>query len=137
MNENADKHLDELSRKVMRHSTIEHPSIDFTQNVMSQVENIATSDVTTYVPLISKRLWFLIITALVAIGSLAFFGIFNNSNSWFDRLPLDRISEYSFPNPFATIEFSQTVLYAALLFAIMMCIQIPILKRYFDKRLEV
>lgn len=138
MNENVDKHLDDLSRKVMSHSTIEQPSFNFTQNIMVQIERVKASEVTTYVPLISKRIWVLIAIALLSISSgLAFFGTFNDDNSWLRQLQFDRFSEYSFPNPLANIEFSQTTYYAVILFAVVMCVQIPILKRYFDKRLQV
>lgn len=137
MNENADKYLDELSQKLMNKSSVEQPSLDFTQKVMSQIEDVKISSVTTYVPLISKRIWFVIVILLVAISSyLAFFGTFNNDNTWISQLRFDRLSEYSIPNPMANVEFSQTLFYAFLLFAIMMCVQIPILKHYFDKRFE-
>lgn len=137
MNENVDKHLDELSRKVMRQAKIEQPSFDFTQNVMSRMESIKTSNTTTYVPLISKRTWFLIVTVLMVIFVFAFFGTSEINNSWLSLLNFDMLPEYSIPNPFANIEFSQTMFYALFLLATMICVQIPILKRYFDRRLDV
>ena len=51
MNENADKHLDNLSRRVIGKSAVESPSFDFTQTIMAQIKELKTSKVTTYVPL--------------------------------------------------------------------------------------
>ena len=137
MNENADKYLDELSRKVMSQSTVEQPSFDFTKSVIAQIENIGTSTVTTYTPLISKRIWVVIGLILASIFGVAIFGTSEENNSWLSHLRLDKLSEYSIQSPLSNFEYSQTMIYALMLFAIMMCVQIPILKHYFDKRLEV
>ncbi len=42
MKENADKHLDDLSRKVIGKSAIESPSFDFTKTIMSQIKTLET-----------------------------------------------------------------------------------------------
>ncbi|MEH6535641.1 MAG: hypothetical protein V7719_04565 [Psychroserpens sp.] len=136
MNENADKHLDDLTRKVIGKSAMERPSLDFTQTIMSQIKALKTSKITTYVPLISKRMWSIMAVGMVAI--LVYIGLSTSGeeSSWLNNLGLERFSNYELSNPLAGIEFSQTLVYAVLLFAIMLCIQIPILKRHFDKRFE-
>jgi len=136
MNENADKNLDNLSRKVIGESSVESPSFDFTQTLMAQIHGVNTSKATTYVPLISKRVWFIIAAAFVSVLGYLVFGTSAEQNSWVTDFGLDRISNIELSNPLATIEFSQTSIYAVALFAIMLCIQIPILKRHFDKRFE-
>ena len=133
MNENADKGLDSLSRKVIGKSAIESPSFDFTKRVMSQINALSSSSVTTYVPLISKKVWALIATVFAGIVWLTRSGASKEKSSWVSNLDLD----YEFVSPFATLELSQTVVYAVLLFAIMFCIQIPLLKHYFNKRFDV
>nr|WP_321230772.1 hypothetical protein [uncultured Psychroserpens sp.] len=131
MNENADKHLDNLSRKVIGKSAVESPSFDFTKSVMSQINALSTSSVTTYVPLISKKVWALIILVFAGIIGYVSFGTSEEKNSWLSDL------DYEFVNPLSNLEFSQTSVYAVLFLALMICIQIPLLKHYFNKRYEV
>ncbi|MCD2259997.1 DUF6688 domain-containing protein [Psychroserpens luteolus] len=136
MNENADKHLDHLSRKVIGKSAIERPSLDFTKDVMSHIKGLSTSKVTTYVPLISKRVWSMIAIICVGVIGYVVFGTSDSETTIFSSLGLERFTTFEINNPLASVEFSQTLIYAVLLFAVMMCVQIPILKRYFDKRYE-
>ena len=131
MNENADKHLDNLSRKVIGKSAVESSSFDFTKSVMSQINALSTTSVTTYVPLISKKVWALIILVFAGIIGYVSFGTSEEKNSWLSDL------DYEFVNPLSNLEFSQTSVYAVLFLALMICIQIPLLKHYFNKRFEV
>ena len=132
MNENADKHLDNLSRKVMGKSSVESPSFDFTNVVMSQVQALNYS-VTTYKPLISKWIWSLILLGVIAVFGYVIFGNATSESTWLKDLNLEGISF----NPLPEFNPSQSMNYAVLLFAIMLCIQIPLLKHYFNKRFEV
>jgi hypothetical protein len=132
MNENADKDLDNLSRKVIGKSAIESPSFDFTKTVMSQINALSSSSVTTYVPLISKQVWTLIELAFVGVFGVVSSGASEEKSGWISKLNL----EYEFANPLAHIELSQTVIYSVVLCAVMICIQIPLLKHYCDKRFE-
>ena len=136
MNENVDKKLDNLSRKVMGNSVVESPSVNFTQNLMSQIISLNTSKVTTYVPLISKRVWLLIAVAFLGVLGYLIIGTSGEQNTSITDYGLDRIFNMQYSNPLSSVEFSQTLIYAVALFAIMLCIQIPILKRHFDKRFE-
>ena len=138
MKENADKYLDDLSRKVIGTSSIESTSTDFTSNVMSQIKAYSKSKVTTYVPLISKRIWILIGLGFLAIVLYAIFKSPDTSSSWLKKWNLDQFqfSNFEFTSPFSTLDVSQVTLYATLLLAVMLCIQIPVLKHYFNKRME-
>jgi len=133
MKENADKHLDDLSRKVIGKSSIENPSFDFTQTVMSQIKALNSSKSISYVPLISKPIWLLI--SLLAISGVIYIIFGPQSESlWLQKMDLninDSISSW-IPN----FDVSQTTVYIAVLFAIMLSIQIPLLKSHLDKRFE-
>lgn len=134
MKESADKHLDDLSRKVIGKSTTESLSFDFTNTVMSQIKALNTSKATTYVPLISKRVWSIL--AIVFIGVLGYLvlGSSNVNSGWLSQIGIDRFLNYEFSNSIVSLDLSQTVIYAILLFGIMLCIQIPLLKHYFNTR---
>lgn len=136
MKENADKHLDDLSRKVIGKSAVESPSFDFTQTVMSQIKALGTSRATTYVPLISKRIWLLLSVGIASIIGYVLFGSSNTETTWFGNLELNRYVDFDITDAFSSFQVSQTMLYVALLFAVMLAIQIPILKHQLDKRFE-
>ncbi len=55
------------------------------------------------------------------------------SSGWLDRFNLSNISIHPLQN--VTFEFSTTVMYAFVLLAIMVSIQVPLLKHYFNKRM--
>ena len=136
MNENADKHLDNLSRKVIGKSAIESPSFDFTATVMSQIKELGKSKATTYVPLISKRVWFVLALATIGIVIYSIFGTSTTDSGLLDKIGMERFSNIEFNNPLDNFNVSQTLVYAVALFALMLCIQIPFLKHYFNKRYE-
>ncbi len=138
MKENADKYLDDLSRKVIGRSSVESTSTDFTSNVMSQIKAYSKSKVTTYVPLISKRIWILIVLGFLAIVVYAIFKSPDTGSSWLKKWNLEQfqLSNFEFTSPFSTLDVSQVTLYATLLMAVMLCIQIPVLKHYFNKRMD-
>ena len=70
MEDHTEQHFDKLAKKVMKMSLLESPSLDFTANVMANVEARVVNDITVYKPLISKR-WWLIISVLF-IGGLIY-----------------------------------------------------------------
>ena len=134
MKENEGKHIDKLIDKVMKESSLESPSVDFTALVMGKVEAIQTSTYTTYEPLISKRVWVLLsIGFLVLVGMIARFGKIESS-IWFDNF--DFLNTNRFLELINGIQVSQTTLVSISIFALMLLVQIPLLKNYFDKRFQ-
>jgi len=124
--------MDKFVDKVMKSSTLETPSFDFTAKIMSQVTSISKSTVTVYKPLISKTGWGIL---LLLTAGLVVFSVYNKDTTtlgWFDKLDLSKV-----PNLFSGIKISQTAMYSLLMFAVMLFIQIPLLKHYFNKRFEV
>lgn len=135
MKESEDRPIEELIDKMMKHSSLETPSFDFTSVVMGKVEAIKTSASTTYVPLISKRAWFAILSVFIVfvvyeiyLGKPEALGWFNAMN--FDFLSANKVSEI-----FNGIHLSKTTSNSIMIFALMLLIQIPLLKYYFDKRI--
>lgn len=132
MQENEDKQIEKLIEKVMKHSTLKSPSVDFTSLVMGKVEVIESSSKLIYEPLISKRSWVLI--AMGFVGLMIF--IFMNqpeSSGWFNLnyFKTDRITHL-----FSALHPSKIVAFSIGLFFLMLLIQIPLLKRTFDKQFE-
>lgn len=136
MNEQEAKDLEQLAAKVMQKTTLETPSFQFTDKVMAAINVQEQAAAVCNRPLIPKYIWVAI--AAVVIGFTAYI--------WFlvQPAPLD-LPTLSFDfmenNPIsqevAAISPSKITSYAILLLALMLCVQIPMLKQYFDKRAAV
>ncbi|MCF8272486.1 MAG: hypothetical protein K9I95_01530 [Flavobacteriaceae bacterium] len=138
MNHNTDKQIEKLVDKIMKETSLGSPSFNFTDMVMAQVLEVKTSQVTVYKPLISKWIWYVIFT--IMIGLIVYL-TFNDSKpasiGWFDKLNLNTLPSLNFSKAIENVHFSKTSVYACVLLTVMLFIQIPILKHYLNKKLEV
>lgn len=136
MKDNTDKHLDKLVGKMLNEVPMKSPSMDFTANILSKIEILPPNNAIVYKPLISRNAWFTM--GVLVLGSLTYmiFGISLEESSWFKYLDFDKIPNIEFPNVFSKITISKTFMYSIVIFAVMLFVQIPLLKNYIDKRLE-
>ncbi len=137
MNDNIDKHIEKLVDKTMMKSSLESPSLDFTNIVMAHVNALGQSSVTTYKPLISKPMWFAIFAVALAIVLYIIFGMNTTEAGWLSFIDLSVLTNNKFSNAVSGFTVSKTVMYGIVLFGIMLFIQVPILKHHFDKRIAV
>ncbi|QFZ55027.1 hypothetical protein FEZ18_09590 [Oceanihabitans sp. IOP_32] len=137
MKENANKHLDNFTKKIIQKASLEHPSIHFTSEIMSQVTTLHSNQATVYKPLISKKLWVLMALGFILLCFYFVLGAEKQEESWFRALDFSVLSKNKFANVFSDFTISETLKYGLLFFGLMLCIQILFLKNYFDKRLEV
>jgi hypothetical protein len=135
MKTNPDKHLEEITDKLMKETSLEKPPADFTAKVMFQVYAAGTATATLYKPLISKRSW-LIIFGIIA---LLLIYLVSNGNApagdWLNQVSFTDFNNKMI-NSFTGYHFSPITIYAVVLSAIMLLIQITYLKHYFNKRFE-
>lgn len=124
--------MDHFVDKVMKSSTLESPSLDFTVKVMSQITGTSKSTVTVYKPLISKTTWVILLLLTAGIVGFSVYSKDDTTLGWFDKLDFSRIS-----NLFSGVKISQSVMYSLLMLGVMLFIQVPLLKHYFNKRFEV
>lgn len=132
MEEKETKYLEDLSRKVIGETTIESPSLDFTNAVITRINELHKSEVTVYKPLISKTAWILI--ALVVVSYIIFFASKTESSNWLTSVDFKILSKI---NVLSDVTLSKTFTYAILFLALMFCIQIPLIKNHVDKRFEI
>jgi len=137
MKANTDKHIEKFVDKIMKETTLDTPSVDFTAQVMSQILKIRTSQATVYKPLISKWVWYGIFISMLGLIAYLSFNDSAVSGGLLDKFNLGTLPKLNIPNLFSGLQFSRTTLYACGFLTIMLFIQIPILKNYMDKRLEV
>ena len=137
MNDNIDKHIEKLVDKTMKKTSLESPSFDFTNTVMAQVNALERSTVTTYKPLISKPMWFVIFAVGLMIVMYILFGMTSTESGWLNFIDLSVLTDNRYSNALSGFKVSKTVMYGVILFGIMLFVQVPILKHYFDKRIAV
>lgn len=137
MKEKENNQLDKLVDKVMKQSTLETPSFNLTANVMQHITADSKNRTTVYKPLISKTGWFILFLSVLTVMIYIVLTEDTKSNGWFDAIDFSVLSNIKIPNLFSGLKVSHTTLYALLLFGIMVCVQIPLLKNYFDKRLNL
>jgi len=137
MKDNIENLLDELSKKVITASNLETPSLDFTANIMSNINVVAKqSESTIYKPLITKKAWFIIAVIFIAVCAYVLLGNTSESIGWFTNVDFSFVPSFNMASVFSEISFSKTVLYAIVVLAFMLFIQIPLLKKYFDTRIS-
>lgn len=137
METNKDQNIEKLVDKLMQHDSLEQPSLDFTSNVMQRIEAEAKSKVTVYKPLIAKPVWYAIAAAMVVlVGFLYSSSTVGSESSWLPEVNYDALFENKLTNTLSAFKFSSTTMYAFLFFAVMLCVQIPVLKRYLNHRLD-
>lgn len=136
MKENADKLLNELAKKVLHERNLESPSYNFTEHVMSRVNALKDSKITTYQPLISKRNWILIGIAFVLTIAYIIYSKDGTTTNWIDAFDMSVLTNNKVSSAVSGFNISQTLAYALGLFALMICVQVTYLKHHFNKRFE-
>ena len=118
----------------MKDSTLESPSFDFTSKVMSQVLATKTSEATTYKPLISKQVFIALFGSLAVLVVYILFNGSSHSPNGFIHLDYNLLRNHI---PVNTFSFSKITVYSVVLTTIMLFIQIPLLKNYFDRKFNI
>ncbi|MBV7270545.1 hypothetical protein [Winogradskyella luteola] len=130
-----DKKIEAVIDKLMSADRLDKPSFDFTDKVMSKVEALSHSEITVYKPLIPKYVWWLIVSGFAALITYVLFKQPTSSTiSLSERYDLPDVSLSLFEG--LSFNFSSILMYAMVLFAIMVNIQIPLLKQYYNNRLS-
>lgn len=126
-----------FAKKYLKEMELESPSVDFTSTIMDVISDLKTGKSTvTYKPLISKKGWFLLATSILTILLVSVKGI---ESKWltFPELNFSFLEKINISGLFDGFSVSNTVLYAACLFAVLIAIQLVYLKGYFEKQLSV
>lgn len=131
--ESDEKKIEAFIEKLMSADALEQPSVDFTDKVMSMVEAVANSEATVYKPLIPKSVWFIIIGGFIALVGYLTINESEVNSSWLNRFDWSNVSLNLFEN--VSNNLSSTLMYAVVFLAIMVSIQVPLLKYYFNKRM--
>jgi len=128
MENNAEKHLDKLSRKIMGKTNLDTPSKDFTSKLLSQIDYISNSRAFVYKPPISKPVWLVMAVAVLAITGYSVSNSKGETSHSSKMLNLKNIVSKHFEDLLTDFQFSEISLYAFLMFCGMLYLQILIIK---------
>ena len=132
--ENEDKRIEELVDKLMANDSLEKAPVNFTNDVMSKIEALSETKTIVYKPLIPKYIWWLLGLGFVALIVNVILNKPSDSSSLSERYNIPEISFDVFNN--LSVDFSSTLMYATVLLAVMVAIQVPLLKQYFNQKLS-
>ncbi|WP_420552997.1 hypothetical protein [Tenacibaculum aiptasiae] len=133
------KHIEELdafAKKYIQEIEVEQPSLDFTSNLMSileKEENIALYKAT---PLISKKVWAVLLSILI----ISIFYVSKGTSIGWVKIPKIKFDYFSKLQSFNFLEgitISNTVLYTCFFFTLMIFVQIYYLKNHFTRNLNM
>ena len=135
MENNAEKHLEQLSRKIMGKSNLESPSKDFTVKLMSHIKAYSKSKAFVYKPLISKPVWVVLILSLASLLVYSTLFASKETDSPSKLLVWKAYLTEHLGNLFSGFQLSEITFYALILFCGMLYVQIFILKtqRHIEK----
>lgn len=129
MGTKENKKIEKLVEKAMNNIQLESPSVDFTTNLMTEIEQ---QKIFNYTPLISKKSWLIICTLIIGVS--AYIAIYGNltKSKWMGYLEFDLNL-----NLVPELGFSNTTLYASIIVSVLFFVQIIILKNYFNNRFSI
>ena len=130
--EHDNEKLDAMLERLMRDEALESPSVNFTDKVMDKVYGIESSTVTVYKPLISKRVWLLIALSFVVLVAFVMLNNGSTDSQWLSSLELPRPEFTLFDN--INFQLSGTFKYAVLFLAVMIGVQMTVIKSYYGRR---
>jgi len=136
MKENNDKNMEQFIARALKETPLESPSNDFTSKVMTGVLAMEKSNVTKYKPLISKTGWMIIFTGFTAA---IVYLLLNDGAQSGDHVWSFGPDVKHFMNSFSDLhlfEFSRITINVIVLSAILMLVQITLLKNHLDKRIK-
>jgi len=137
MKDNIETLLDELSEKILIASDLEAPSSDFTTNIMLNINVVKKqSESTIYKPLISKKTWLFIALVFIVVLAYAFSVNTSGNIGWFTDINFSFMPSISMTSFFSKLSFSKTVVYAVVFLTLMLFVQVPLLKKYYDNRIN-
>lgn len=124
-----DNAVEEWLDNLMKNTSLDVPSSDFTSKVMLQVQASKKKSATAYKPLLSKSV---LIAILICFAGLFIFLLNNEGITSKNRLQfLDFSLGYS-----TAFEFSQITIYAVVFSTVFLLIQISLLNKYFMKQIK-
>ncbi|MDY2587248.1 hypothetical protein [Winogradskyella aquimaris] len=132
--EKDDKRIEDLVNKLMAYDSLEKAPEHFTDEVISKIESLPKTKAIVYKPLIPKYVWWLLAGGFMALIANIVFNRPSDTASLSERYNIPDVSFDFLSN--ISFSFSSTLMYATVFLALMVAIQVPLLKQYFNQKLS-
>jgi len=136
METNDDKKLDQLIGKYIRLTSLDSPSQGFEERIMQKLRTAKILNKTPYKPLISKFTWSLLVLTFLTLVTYVMVTSEGENYLWLKNINYEPVFVGSFFKSFDQLKFSSITFYSLICFCIVLAIQLPVLKHYFDKQLK-
>lgn len=131
---NTGNHKEDAIKAAIKKTLLHNPSPDFSARVMQKIKVSEKS--TTYTPLISRKGWALVAVAAVFVILGAFYLKTASPVSLLKDIELTKITRYlTLPDLSGAITLSGNMAYGLGFAAVIILLQIPILKTFHQQRL--
>lgn len=129
------KELDAFAKKYVKEIATEKTSANFTKNVLDLILEEEKKAVYKATPIISKKTWLFV---SLFIASCCFFLFKENSteNFEFPKIDFSFFTNLTSYNILENISISPSIMYAVVIFSVLVFIQIGYLKNYLNKQIE-
>ena len=135
MSDKQTDRLDALTSKMVKETSQETPSINFSKNVMDAIYAIETEkELKKNQPLISKKVWALCIGILVAATFYLLKNTEFSNNGVLSKIDLSRFTNTFSIDMNLGFTVSNVTIYGFIFLAIMVSIQIGYIKNYYNSR---
>jgi hypothetical protein len=137
MNDKEKDLLDNFTKRMVKETPVEKPSIDFSRNVMDTINALEVEKKKrVFEPLISNKVWLLISVGIIALTVFILKTGVNMNEGYLSQIDFSGFTNaISFETSY-NLNISNTALYGFIFLAIMIPIQIGYLKSYHDKKFE-
>src|SRR5690606_23891159 len=123
-----DEKIEKFTKHIFDEIGMEKPSSSFVENVMGEIEILGDTRI-VYKPLISKRVWFIILISCIAL--FLWSAINPTESAIFQDIKINVNL-----NIFKNLVFSDTVIYGISVLGVLCIAQVLFLKNRFDKQIE-
>ncbi len=115
MKKQNEEEQEDLIRSVFRETSLDTPSADFTNRVMSKIGQLpACGQTTAYTPLISRQAWGVVILLIICVGLFAIFGMKDVAPGWLSQFRIQLHLDFSMPASLRNLSLPVAFLYGLL-----------------------
>ncbi|AOW21854.1 hypothetical protein [Urechidicola croceus] len=137
MSKKSTDKLDVFTRKIVKELPEEKVSLSFSKNVMASINALEVNETKVYKPLISKKVWFVIISSFIGLIIYGWKLIPEDQEGYLSEMSNINIGDILNYSPFdLNFKVSNITVYSFVFLALMISIQIIYFKHRIDKQYE-
>lgn len=134
MEKDKNEALNNFTSKIVKEAGFDMPSLNFTETILSKVEKkVNASKPMVYAPLIPTFVWWVFGCLISAVFAYVLIANVGFESSWLAASRLNNLASFNLFGKSLTTEIPSMYVYGSVVLALLVLIQIPLLKMYFNK----